>query len=142
MHISCALIVAPKRKLGITCMRDKKFSGYGHRVGNLLPCCKLSNSKKGNKDWRVFLSELRLPEPLRKERENRIDSYITKYCIIDTIPEHLPEYQQLQELRCQVLGLFSQANALANAVRSKSADLSAECYSQTTSQLRYSATTM
>jgi 5-methylcytosine-specific restriction endonuclease McrA len=70
-------------------VRDKKFSGYGHRIGNLLPCCKPCNSKKGNKEWRVFLSELRIPEPLRRERENRIDAYLNSYCITDTIPEHL-----------------------------------------------------
>ena len=30
-------------------VREKKFSGHGHRIGNLLPCCKTCNSKKGNK---------------------------------------------------------------------------------------------
>jgi 5-methylcytosine-specific restriction endonuclease McrA len=31
-------------------VKDKAFSGHGHRLGNLLPCCKPCNSKKGNKD--------------------------------------------------------------------------------------------
>ena len=101
----------------------KKFSGYGHRIGNLLPCCKPCNSKKGNKEWRLFLHELRMPEPLRTERETRIDNYLAKYSIIDTIPEHLPECQQLQELRLRVLDVFYQADRLASVVRSKSAKI-------------------
>lgn len=102
-------------------VRGKKFSGYGHRVGNLLPCCKPCNSKKGNKDWRVFLrSQHSIPEPLRREREERIDSYLATYCVVDIIPEHLSEYHQLQEIRLQVLDLFLKADDVARVVRSKS----------------------
>jgi 5-methylcytosine-specific restriction endonuclease McrA len=101
-------------------VKDKKFSGFGHRVGNLLPCCKPCNSKKGNKTWRTFLSSLPMPEPLRKERESRIDVYLNQYCLMDAIPEHLPEYQELQGLRCKVLELFRKADELASVVRSKS----------------------
>ena len=28
-------------------VRDSRFSGHGHRLGNLLPCCKACNSAKG-----------------------------------------------------------------------------------------------
>ncbi len=100
-------------------VKDKKFSGFGHRIGNLLPCCKTCNSKKGNKGWRIFLSSLPMPDPLRKERESRIDTYLNRYCCMDAIPEHLPEYQELQELRRKVLELFHKADELASVVRSK-----------------------
>ena len=35
----------------------KEYSGYGHVLGNLVPCCKDCNSKKGNKNWKDFLRE-------------------------------------------------------------------------------------
>ncbi len=100
-------------------VRDKKFSGHGHRLGNLLPCCKPCNSRKGNKDWHVFLASVRATDAERLERERRIESYLETYAVIDTIPDHLPEYQQLQEVRQQVLALLAKADKLAAVVRSK-----------------------
>ena len=101
-------------------VRDKKFSGYGHRLGNLLPCCKLCNSRKGNKNWLIFLRTLPIGEELHAERENRISAYLTEYGAKDEVPEHLPEYEQLQELRRQVLQLFREADELATIIRRKS----------------------
>ena len=100
-------------------VKDKVFSGFGHRIGNLLPCCKPCNSKKGNKDWRAFLNSLSIPESLRKKRESRIDDYLNQYCSIDAIPEHLAEYHELQELRLKVLELIQKADQLATIVRRK-----------------------
>jgi hypothetical protein len=100
-------------------VRDKKFSGHGHRIGNLLPCCKTCNSKKGNKDWRTFLRTLR-NDARRNEREACIDAYLKSYCTPDAIPEHLPEYKELQDLHRQVLELLKRADELASIVRGKS----------------------
>jgi hypothetical protein len=36
-------------------VKQTKFSGFGHRLGNLVPCCKPCNSEKGNKPWDTFL---------------------------------------------------------------------------------------
>jgi hypothetical protein len=101
-------------------VKDKAFSGHGHRLGNLLPCCKRCNSKKGNRDWRTFLGGTGLPEAQRAESERRIDGYLTAYGVRDVVPEHLSEYQELQELRRQVLELFARADRLAGIVRTKS----------------------
>lgn len=38
----------------------------------------------------------------------------------DAVPEHLPEYQQLQEIRDQVIALLRKADGLAKIVREKS----------------------
>jgi hypothetical protein len=101
-------------------VQDKKFSGYGHRLGNLLPCCKPCNSRKGNKHWLTFLRTLPIPESLRAERESHIAAYLMEYSVKDLVPEHLAEYEQLQELRRQVLQLFREADELASVVRKKS----------------------
>jgi hypothetical protein len=101
-------------------VRGKKFSGHGNRIGNLLPCCKQCNSRKGNKDWLVYLNRVDAPEALRAERERGIRAYLEGYSAKDAIPEHLPEYEQLQELRGRILELFRKADELATIVRSKS----------------------
>jgi hypothetical protein len=100
-------------------VKDKKFSGHGHRLGNLLPCCKPCNSRKGNKDWRTFLMGLQPEDRERKQRERLIQNYLKKYECNDSIPDHLPEYKELQELHRQVLELLAKADNVAAAIRSK-----------------------
>jgi disulfide oxidoreductase YuzD len=39
-------------------VKNHEFSGYGHQYGNLLPCCKKCNSKKGNKNWLEWLKQM------------------------------------------------------------------------------------
>ncbi|HUO07869.1 MAG TPA: HNH endonuclease [Phycisphaerae bacterium] len=101
-------------------VRKTKFSGHGHRVGNLLPCCKPCNSKKGSKDWQVFLKRLAITEPERNQREGRIAAYLKEFLVSDDIPEHLPEYAELQQLRLEVLKIFKRADELAKSIREKS----------------------
>jgi len=96
------------------------FSGHGHRLGNLLPCCKPCNSKKGNKDWRQFLGKLQVPEAERIERERRIAKYLKKLSVLDAIPEQTPEYEELLRLRLQVLEIFKRADELAEKIRRQS----------------------
>ncbi|HVS69702.1 MAG TPA: hypothetical protein VHQ47_00435 [Phycisphaerae bacterium] len=98
---------------------DKEFSGHGHRLGNLLPCCKHCNSKKGNKDWRAYLGQMKLPEAVRAERLERIGRYLEKYGIIDAVPEASAEYRELVRLREEVLERFRRADELAAKIREK-----------------------
>jgi hypothetical protein len=98
-------------------VRDSNFSGYGHRLGNLLPCCKSCNSAKGNKDWRRFMAELPFPEQLRQERESQIAAFLARFVVQDKVPSHLPEYKRLQDLRNQVMLLLAEADELAKIIR-------------------------
>ena len=96
-------------------VKDSGFSGHGHRLGNLLPCCKPCNSAKGNKDWRRFLAQLSAPD--QSERAARIESYLSKYALADQLPQHSLEYQRLIEIKAQVLELLAEADQLAKAIR-------------------------
>jgi len=96
-----------------------RFSGHGHRLGNLLPCCKPCNSRKGNKDWRAFLKQMTMPKALRAEREDRIGRYLEELGVVDEIPEQTPEYEELLRLRLEVLHIFERADALAEAIRER-----------------------
>jgi len=98
-------------------VQDSKFSGHGHRLGNLLPCCKPCNSAKGNKDWRRFLSGLQFPEQIQQERESRIAVFLSKFVVHDTIPSHVPEYERLQQVKHQVMLLLAEADELAKTIR-------------------------
>lgn len=73
-------------------VKNSGFSGHGHRLGNMLPCCKPCNSAKGNKDWRGFLTELKLPGDASQAAANRISAYLSKYAVQDSVPEQSAEY--------------------------------------------------
>ena len=102
-------------------VQGSTFSGYGHRLGNLLPCCKPCNSKKGNKDWRQFLQSLPLPPADRENRVTTVEGYLRRFSAQDPIPGQLPEYQQLQAIKQQIIDLMAQADAIANAIRERNA---------------------
>ena len=48
-------------------VKNNELRGYGHQIGNLVPCCKECNSKKGSKDYKVFIHE---HNKIRKNKEN------------------------------------------------------------------------
>jgi hypothetical protein len=97
----------------------KKFSGYGHRLGNLLPCCKPCNSRKGNQRWSDYIERLGLNTDELIIRRRQIQAYLDRYELRDPVPSQCVEYEQLQEIRCQVLDLFAKADVLAKELRSK-----------------------
>lgn len=99
-------------------VKASAFSGYGHRVGNLLPCCKPCNSRKGNKTWETYLASLPTT-PDREDRERSIRAYLAAYSTRDEVVAHLPEYKRLQELRQQVLALLAEADSVASVLREK-----------------------
>jgi hypothetical protein len=97
----------------------KEFSGHGHRLGNLLPCCKPCNSKKGNKDWRAYLGQIGLKEDVHAEREGRISRFLQEYGVVDAVPDQSMEYRKLVKLRDEILARFKQADELAEKIRAK-----------------------
>lgn len=60
-------------------VKDSELNGYGHQIGNRVPCCGGCNSSKGNKDWRVFLRS-RITDPVELKRvEQALETYLLKY---------------------------------------------------------------
>ena len=100
-------------------VKDAQFSGHGHRLGNLLPCCKPCNSAKGNKDWRRFLAELGLPASTHQAAEHRIATYLSTLSLQDSVPDSSPEYERLLQVRTEVLGLLAEADELAKIIRER-----------------------
>lgn len=98
---------------------NKRFSGHGHTLGNLLPCCKPCNSKKGNKVWHDYIESLRLDPEKLEERKHRISNYLSSFNASAPDFEKYPEYAQLEDLKQQVLEIFKRADAIAAALRDK-----------------------
>ena len=96
---------------------NKQFSGFGHRLGNLLPCCKQCNSKKGNKDWLVFLQSIVRSEELVARRSSLIRAHLERYGTRDAIPTGRSEFTELQRIHQTILQLFHEADKLAERLR-------------------------
>jgi 5-methylcytosine-specific restriction endonuclease McrA len=98
----------------------REFTGAGHRIRNLVPCCSLCNSRKGNKDWREFLDALELKTPVRNRRKRQISAYI-KGCKKEATKRwrDLPEFKALQATRDEILKLMELGDRQAAAVRKK-----------------------
>lgn len=100
-------------------VRESVFSGAGHRIGNLLPCCKPCNSKKGNRGWDSFITLRENAGPLRDARIARIRRYLEELFAVDVVPTALPEYTRYLEIRDEVLRLMKEADAIAASIRTK-----------------------
>lgn len=102
-------------------VRDSRFSGHGHRLGNLLPCCKPCNSAKGSKPWQTYLSTLSLPDQEREVRAKAIGNYIAAYAVDDALIAGSADHDRLDAIRLQVLELLAEGDRLASQIRADSA---------------------
>ena len=101
-----------------------KFSGHGHVIGNLLPCCKRCNSEKGNKNWKDFLHGKAGNKKLIQGQITKIQAYIEKYLpgelgyeeIKKRCPEEIREYERLKD---EIFSLMKQADSVAATIRNK-----------------------
>lgn len=96
---------------------DSEFSGSGHRIGNLVPCCKSCNSKKGSKDWNEYFSVLKIDERAKSLRVNVLSEYLKRYYFKDPVHTGMKEYQALLDIRNKVIGLFKEADVIAEQIR-------------------------
>ena len=100
-------------------VKDSVFSGAGHRLGNLVPCCKQCNSSKGNKRWDVFLRTLHSDPATLSAKAQTIQVYIDRLFVSDALPTDSPEYRELLEVRQEILNLMNRADTLAQTIRTK-----------------------
>ena len=101
-------------------VKNYKFSGYGHIIGNLLPCCKKCNSEKGNKNWQDFIKI----KSKSNDRFKILSQYFSKYlpAIIDydRIKNVCPdEINKLETIKDKIFQLMKEADIIATKVRQK-----------------------
>jgi 5-methylcytosine-specific restriction endonuclease McrA len=72
-------------------VKGSVFSGAGHRLGNLVPCCKPCNSKKGNRSWLTYITSRETAGASRDVRAARFERYLRQHFVEDKLPTALPE---------------------------------------------------
>ncbi|MGA2351764.1 MAG: hypothetical protein ABSF70_15120 [Terracidiphilus sp.] len=102
-------------------VKAAKLSGYGHQLGNLVPCCKACNSKKGAKDWEIYLKEIVLGAPTFDEKCKLIIAYRDRY--IDCVNsrqselESLNDWERYVEIKNKIFDLMRDADIIAKRLR-------------------------
>jgi hypothetical protein len=105
-------------------VKNSRFSGHGHRLGNLLPCCKSCNSQKGNKPWETHLSSLSMSEDEKAGRLAAINDYLSRYAVKEQRVENSADHERLDEIRRQILVLLEEGDDVAERIREANSKLS------------------
>ena len=99
--------------------KNNELRGYGHQIGNLVPCCKECNSKKGSKDYKVFIHE---HNKIRKNKENLInllssyqETYSTKLNFEKLKASQ--EYEDFLIIKDKIFELMKEADLIAEKIR-------------------------
>jgi len=103
---------------------DKRYSGYGHILGNLLPCCRSCNSSKGNKNWREFLRTKISDVGVYQERAKIIEDFLAEFqqppmdetAIEQIFPEQMEKFRNVHR---HILELMKEADVIAADIRRK-----------------------
>ena len=100
---------------------EGEFSGHGHRIRNLVPCCRTCNERKGKKHWKTFLETLDLPD--KDQRIARMKRFLQSHAVPDdyeVIKSKAPEeLRQFLQIRDQIFLLMVEADQLAESIREK-----------------------
>jgi len=97
-------------------VKNSRFSGYGHRIGNLLPCCKDCNSKKGSKTWTAYMDLLKGRDGY-EARRTAIGRYLQSLSTIDAVSDSVTGVSELEIIRLKVLSLLEEGDELAGRIR-------------------------
>ncbi|MEW6130261.1 MAG: HNH endonuclease [Acidobacteriota bacterium] len=106
----------------ISLVKNSELRGYGHQIGNLVPCCKSCNSKKGAKDWESFIDKNVKEENTKEELKRRLKLYLQRHAKpvdLEKIKIEMPEeWAQYLKLREQIFELMNEADMIAEKIRS------------------------
>lgn len=102
-------------------VKDSELNGYGHQVGNLVPCCRACNSLKGNRDWREFLRSA-VPDPARRAKiESVLGEYLRTFAsevdLSRAREERSQEWERYARIKRQIIDLMAEADRLAAQLR-------------------------
>jgi hypothetical protein len=102
-------------------VKNGELNGYGHQLGNLVPCCKRCNSKKGTKNWIEHLRE-EVPEDAEFEKRSRlISSYLERYASpVDSrrAKEKSPaKWKRFCQIKDEIIRLMKEADTLTEELR-------------------------
>jgi hypothetical protein len=102
-------------------VKDGQLNGYGHQIGNLVPCCRDCNSQKGGKPFRDFINaNTRLTEAEKSSLILRLENHLalTKPIAPANLnPAGQEALAKFLALQTQILALMEEADKHAQILR-------------------------
>jgi len=102
-------------------VKDGELRGYGHQIGNLVPCCKDCNSKKGQKEFYRFINESgRIKKNKTKliELLNGYQNRFAKKINLDVLNQKAPtEFEEFRRIKQDIFDLMKKADEIAIKLR-------------------------
>jgi hypothetical protein len=100
---------------------NKLPHGYGHQLGNLVPCCRNCNSEKGGRDWRDYLREKIADDVAYEAKVTLIQAHLDAHAIPVNLErmriEHSDDWQEFCEIKEQIFALMRKADEIAPRLR-------------------------
>jgi hypothetical protein len=101
-------------------VRKGRFSGYGHRIFNLVPACRTCNERKGGKNWQTFFKTIETSD--RQERIARLEAFSARaeeeQFSWDQICREFPaQAAQYDELITRLRNLLAEGDRVAIEIR-------------------------
>lgn len=100
-------------------VRNSEPSGFGHTLGNLVPCCRDCNSAKGNKPWREWLSSWpKAPESAIISIDRYVATFRPSPQVMSDLESKYPEeLRELRKLWHQILDLMKSADVVVERMK-------------------------
>ena len=107
-------------------VKNGELRGFGHQIGNLVPCCKSCNSKKGSKEFDKFIREYSKIDGNKTELIELLSNYQIKFAKkinLDLLKEkRTDDYNEFLKVKEEIFALMEKADILATELRSNIVD--------------------
>ncbi len=101
-------------------VKQGMYTGNGHQIGNLVPCCKKCNSSKGKKNYIDFVNTIDIDEQKKLQIIDKLTNYRNNFRknIIDiNSKEYADVTLRYFEIKNQIFELMKLADEEANKIR-------------------------
>ena len=102
-------------------VKNGELRGFGHQIGNLVPCCKKCNSKKGSKEFDKFINQYDNIYFDKNKLVKLLSQYQMKFAKeinLDILKEKTPnEYKAFLKVKQEIFDLMEQADIIAEKLR-------------------------
>lgn len=101
-------------------VKDGKLNGYGHQIGNLVPCCRHCNSAKGGRSFQEYVETLPLSAGEKGDLISRLKNHLGRANPINRSGLDAQGQEALEKLtaiQVQLLKLMEEADTYAQVIR-------------------------
>jgi len=104
-------------------VKKSQLFGFGHQIGNLVPCCRGCNSRKGNTRWEDFV-QAQVMDQARKAKLGQVlagylKAFATEVDLEKSMRDNPAEWQEYEAVKQQIRKLMLRADELAAGLRLK-----------------------